>query len=69
MPLLWAIREVAGPHGTKLGCGMALYSACTVHVDGRPIQVECREASVVPIWSFAGQRTGQQSEDRMASKG
>ncbi len=24
MPLLWAIREVAGLPGTKFGCGMAL---------------------------------------------
>jgi isoquinoline 1-oxidoreductase alpha subunit len=38
MPLLWAIREVAGLHGTKFGCGMALCGACTVHVDGEPIR-------------------------------
>ena len=35
MPLLWAIREEAGLHGTKFGCGMALCGACTVHVDGQ----------------------------------
>src|SRR6202034_3460828 len=34
MPLLWAIREEAGLHGTKFGCGQALCGACTVHVDG-----------------------------------
>ena len=38
MPLLWAIREVAGLHGTKFGCGMALCGACTVHLDGQPIR-------------------------------
>jgi len=38
MPLLWAIRESAGLHGTKFGCGMALCGACTVHVEGKPIR-------------------------------
>ena len=36
MPLLWAIREVAGLSGTKYGCGEALCGACTLHVDGAP---------------------------------
>jgi isoquinoline 1-oxidoreductase alpha subunit len=38
MPLLWAIREVAGLHGTKFGCGMAMCGACTVHVDGQAVR-------------------------------
>ena len=38
MPLLWAIREVAGLHGTKFGCGMAQCGACTVHLEGQPIR-------------------------------
>jgi isoquinoline 1-oxidoreductase alpha subunit len=38
MPLLWAIREAAGLHGTKLGCGMAMCGACTVHLDGQPVR-------------------------------
>jgi isoquinoline 1-oxidoreductase alpha subunit len=36
MPLLWAIREEAGLHGTKFGCGVAQCGACTVHIDGQP---------------------------------
>ena len=36
MPLLWAIRDVAGLTGTKFGCGMAQCGACTVHVEGQP---------------------------------
>lgn len=49
MPLLWAIRDVAGLTGTKYGCGKALCGACTVHVDGRPVR-----ACVVTVASAAG---------------
>jgi len=36
MPLLWALRDIAGLTGTKFGCGMAVCGACTVHIDGVP---------------------------------
>src|SRR6202049_2403797 len=49
MPLLWALREVAGLHGTKFGCGMALCGACTVHLDGQAIR-----SCVMPLSSVAG---------------
>ena len=48
MPLLWAVREVAGLHGTKFGCGMALCGACTVHLDGQAIR-----SCVTPLASVA----------------
>ena len=38
MPLLWAIRDIAGLTGTKFGCGKALCGACVVHLDGEPIR-------------------------------
>lgn len=38
MPLLWALRDVAGLTGTKFGCGMAQCGACTVHLDGQAIR-------------------------------
>ena len=51
MPLLWALREVAGLTGTKFGCGMALCGACTVHLDGRPIR-----ACITPLTRAAGRQ-------------
>ena len=49
MPLLWALREVAGLPGTKFGCGMAMCGACTVHLDGQAVR-----SCVTPLASVAG---------------
>ena len=38
MPLLWAIRDMAGLTGTKYSCGKALCGACNVHIDGQPVR-------------------------------
>jgi isoquinoline 1-oxidoreductase alpha subunit len=38
MPLLWALRDLAGVMGPKFGCGIAACGACTVHVDGVPVR-------------------------------
>ena len=38
MPLLWALRDVAGIKGPKYGCGRAMCGACTVLVDGVPVR-------------------------------
>lgn len=43
MPLLWALRDIAGMTGTKFGCGQALCGACTVHIDGVPTR-SCQTA-------------------------
>jgi isoquinoline 1-oxidoreductase alpha subunit len=48
MPLLWAVREVAGLPGTKFGCGIAMCGACTVHLDGQAIR-----SCVTPLASVA----------------
>lgn len=49
MPLLWAIRDIAGLTGTKYGCGKALCGACTVHLDGQPVR-----SCVLPVSAAAG---------------
>jgi isoquinoline 1-oxidoreductase alpha subunit len=51
MPLLWALREVAGLPGTKFGCGMALCGACTVHLDGQAIR-----SCVTPLSAVASRQ-------------
>lgn len=38
MPLLWALRDVAGLTGTKFGCGIAQCGACTVHLEGSAVR-------------------------------
>ncbi len=60
MPLLWALRDIAGMTGTKFGCGQALCGACTVHIDGVPTR-SCQtaigdvgEAKVTTIEGIAG---------------
>src|SRR5260370_20985943 len=50
-PLLWALREHLGLTGTKLGCGMALCGACTVHVDGNAVR-----SGVTPVAAVANQQ-------------
>jgi isoquinoline 1-oxidoreductase alpha subunit len=37
-PLLWVIRDELQLTGTKFGCGIASCGACTVHMDGDPVQ-------------------------------
>lgn len=51
MPVLWAVRDVAGLTGTKFGCGVALCGACTVHLDGQPVR-----SCVTPVSAVAGRR-------------
>lgn len=57
MPLLWAIRDLAGLPGTKFGCGAGLCGACTVHLDGvaeRSCQVLVSEVEGREITTIEG---------------
>ena len=46
-PLLWVLRDVVGLTGTRLGCGMALCGACTLHLNGGP-----NRSCVTPVESI-----------------
>jgi len=49
MPLLWAIRDIAGLIGTKFGCGKALCGSCNVFVDEQVVR-----SCVFPVSAAAG---------------
>lgn len=52
MPLLWALRDIAGLKGTKFGCGVAACGACTVHIDGAPVR-----SCITPLSEVSGDVT------------
>jgi isoquinoline 1-oxidoreductase alpha subunit len=47
--LLWTLRERLQLTGTKYGCGISQYGACTIHVDGNPVK-----ACVMPLSAVEG---------------
>jgi len=49
-PLLWVLRDSLGLIGTKYGCGIGQCSACTVHINGSPLQ-SCQ----LPLQNAVGQ--------------
>ncbi len=51
MPLLWALRDLAGLTGTKYGCGIAQCGACTVHLNGNPVR-----SCSIPVSAAANQK-------------
>ncbi|NGN42157.1 (2Fe-2S)-binding protein [Mesorhizobium sp. CGMCC 1.15528] len=52
MPLLWALRDLAGKTGPKFGCGIAACGACTVHMDGTPVR-----SCILPLREVQGEIT------------
>ena len=57
MPLLWAIRDLAGLTGTKYGCGIGECGVCTVHVAGKAVRsckVTAGEAAGKEITTIEG---------------
>ena len=50
MPLLWALRDHAGIHGVKYGCGVGQCGACTVWLDGIATR-----SCLLPVGALDGQ--------------
>jgi len=61
MPLLWALRDVAGIMGPKFGCGIAACGACTVVIDGSPVR-----SCALPVGDVTGEVT---TIERLATGG
>ncbi len=49
MPLLWALRDLAGITGPKFGCGIAACGACTVLIDGEAVR-----SCSIPVGDVSG---------------
>jgi isoquinoline 1-oxidoreductase alpha subunit len=49
MPLLWALRDLAGIKGVKYGCGIGSCGACTVLIDGEP-----QRSCTIPVGEVEG---------------
>jgi isoquinoline 1-oxidoreductase subunit alpha len=57
MPLLWALRDLLGLHGTKFGCGVGACGACTVHLDGvavRSCVTSLADVGAKPVTTIEG---------------
>ena len=61
MPLLWAIRDLAGLKGVKFGCGVQACGACSVMVDGELVRscgMDVADAVGAEITTIEGLATG-----------
>ena len=49
-PLLWVLRDHAGPTGTEYGCGVGQCGACTVQMNGAAVRSCTLPLSAVDAW-------------------
>jgi len=48
-PLLYVLRNDAGLHGPRFGCGLGQCGSCTVHVNGEPVRSCMRPVSSLTV--------------------
>lgn len=63
-PLLYILRNDAGMHGPRFGCGLGQCGACTVHVNGEAVRSCTRPLSSVSATDDIVTLEGLGSEDR-----
>jgi isoquinoline 1-oxidoreductase alpha subunit len=71
MPLLWAVRDLLGLHGTKFGCGVGACGACTVHLDGvavRSCVTSLADVQGKPVTTIEGLGNGREHPVQLAWK-
>jgi len=64
VPLLWVLRDALNLTGTKYGCGVSAYSACTVHIDGEPVR-SC-QVTLSDVWGEVTTIEGHGTPDNLS---
>ena len=65
-PLLYVLRNDAGLHGPRFGCGLGQCGSCTVHINGEPVR-SCTRGCPKPGAASPARRHGGAAARRRAA--